>query len=126
MGKTKHIFYLLSPRFLGACFIFYLLSCQRQPDTLNPKISILLPSQNEIFAIPAEIPVEAFIEDDLNIESVEVYLTQDQVKSLSVPKFYYPNSKHFDLETKISIDNIAPIKVKKATYTIGPVSCNIF
>ena len=99
MGKAKHVFYLLS-------FIFYLLSCQRQPDTLNPEISILLPSQNEIFAIPAEIHVEAFVEDDRNIESVEVYLTQDQVKSLSVPKFYYPDSKHFDLESKISIDNI--------------------
>jgi len=115
MNKTIKIFYPITFIFYLLSFILYLTSCQRQPDTLNPKITILLPSQNEIFSIPAEISYDAIVEDDQNIESVEVYLTQDQVKPLSTPKFYYPGNKYFELSGKIFVEDI---HLESGTYYI--------
>ncbi|MCB2220392.1 MAG: hypothetical protein KQI35_08360 [Bacteroidetes bacterium] len=84
--------------------IIGLSGCKKEENNQIPTIIIQSPFPNQVFSTLDSIAVEAVIEDDKNITSVKVVLTDEKFIPVQQPVYFFPEAPQYDLILNYTID----------------------
>jgi hypothetical protein len=84
--------------------IFYS-SCKKEENSSIPSIAVYSPEENEIFDVGDTIYVEAQVQDDKNINTIQVVLTDLNYQPVLPAKYFYPNATSYPLNTDYIIED---------------------
>ena len=86
-----------------ACILVF--SCKKK-DTDPPSIIVNYPYENQSFTVYDSISVEAVIQDNKEVTSVDMVLTDQNFVPVLKTFSYYPNKAYYELRTSYIIDDI--------------------
>jgi hypothetical protein len=98
----KKIFIIVLTGLIFSCFY----SCQKDTDTVNPKIRILLPFSNEQFNVGGMIHIQATITDDNTIEWIRLGLYDENQVPVLPSEVVYPLTNDYFWEADYYLDDI--------------------
>lgn len=86
-------------------FIILLFSCRKEENSSIPVIEVHLPEYLALYDVYDTISVQATISDEIELESIQVKLTDSNFNPVTKAEVFYPGTMDYNLSTKIVIDN---------------------
>jgi hypothetical protein len=83
-------------------FLIILFSCKKETDENSPQIQISLPFENNSYGYEDEIRIKATVTDDVNLERIEVKITNSSGQVFFTPIRYINSGKSKTVDTFIT------------------------
>jgi len=90
-------------------------TCKKTPETSSPVITVITPTENEHFDLPATVAVKLNVVSDEALIVVSLRIESEDQVPLSVTVFLYPDADEFDFDTDLQIDYF-DVEANENTY----------